>query len=224
MPNRTYDVITFGDPCVDLLMSGGDIVPRFGQVEQLVDHYTLEMGGSCCIFACQAAKLGLRVGMLGRVGDDDFGHLVLRRLEECGVDTRYVTVDPHLTTGLGIALCTENDRAVLTYLGSICALEPEDVRDEFLAEARHLHHGSFFLHTGLRPAVPQIFSRARALGLTTSLDPNWDPDERWNSTLLETMPLVDIFFPNEQEILRISRCASIEEAAEQTVGQGVSIV
>ena len=57
---KRYDIITFGDMCVDLIMSGGDIVPRFGQVEQLVEDYTLEMGGSTCIFACQAARLGLK--------------------------------------------------------------------------------------------------------------------------------------------------------------------
>ena len=94
-----------------------------------------------------------------------------------------MAVDPALKTGLGVALCRGDDRAILTYLGSIRALEPEDVTDEFLASARHLHHGSFFLHTGLRPAIPAIFRRARALGLSTSLDTNWDPDERWNSTL-----------------------------------------
>ena len=41
--DQPYDIITFGDMCVDLLVSGGDIVPRFGQEEQLVDDYTLEM-------------------------------------------------------------------------------------------------------------------------------------------------------------------------------------
>ena len=217
-------MVTFGDMCVDLIVSGDDMVPRFGQVEQLVGDYALEMGGSCCIFACQAARLGLRVGILGRVGDDDFGRLVLRRLHECGVDTRHVIVDPALKTGLGIALCQEDDRAILTYLGSISAIEPDDVDDEFLVSARHLHHGSFFLHSRLRPAMPAIFGRARALGLTTSLDTNWDPDERWNSTLHELLPLTDVFLPNEQEALHISGAASLADAVKWFQRQGVSIV
>ena len=61
MSDRIYDVITVSDTCVDLIVSG-DVVPRFGQAEQLVDDYVVEMGGSCAIFACQAARLGLRVG------------------------------------------------------------------------------------------------------------------------------------------------------------------
>lgn len=219
-----YDVITFGDMCVDLIVTGTDVVPRFGQAEKLVDDYVVEMGGSCCIFACQAAKLGLRVGILGRVGDDRFGRLILRRLDECGVDTGHVIVDPTLKTGLGITLCQGSDRAILTYLGSLCAVAPDDVTYEFLASARHLHHGSFFLHTRLRPHMPDIFRRARELGLTTSLDTNWDPDERWNSTLADVLPLTDVFMPNEQEALYISGCSNLEDAAARLCAQGMSIV
>jgi sugar/nucleoside kinase (ribokinase family) len=221
---RRYDVITFGDTCVDLIVTGDDVTPRFGQVEKLVDDYMVEMGGSCCIFACQAAKLGLRVGILGRVGDDDFGHLVIRRLDECGVDTGHMIVDPSLKTGLGIALCQGDDRAILTYMGSLCALGPDDVSDEFLASARHLHHGSFFLHTHLLGHMPDIFRRARTLGLTTSLDTNWDPDERWNSTLADLFPLTDIFMPNDQEALHISRCSNLEDAVAWLRARGVPLV
>ena len=221
---RRYDVITFGDLCVDLIMTGGDIVPRFGQVEQLVDDYSVEMGGSCSIFACQAAKLGLRVGIVGRVGDDSFGRLIVRTLDEAGVDTQHVIVDPDLRTGLGISLCDGDDRAMLTYMGSINALTPGDASDEFLRSARHLHHGSFFLHTGLAQAVPDIFRRARALGLSISLDTNWDPNERWNSTLSEALPLVDVCLPNDQEAMYISRRGSPFEAAFWIRAQGVPIV
>lgn len=210
--------------CVDLIVTGDDVTPQFGQVEKVVGNYTLEMGGSCCIFACQAAKLGLRVGILGRVGDDDFGRLILRRLKESGVDTQHVMVDPQLKTGLGIALCRENDRAILTYLGSICAVEPGDVTDEFLASARHLHHGSFFLHTRLQPQIPDIFRRARALGLSTSLDPNWDPAEQWNSTLLAALSLADVVMPNEQEALLISGCDNLGDAIAWFQRQGVAMV
>ena len=121
LSTRRYDVIVFGDTCVDLIVTGTDVVPRFGHVEKWVDDYMLEMGGSCCLFACQAAKLGLRVGLLGRVGDDGFGRLVLQRLQESGVDTKHVIVDPSLKTGLGIALCKPDDRAILTYEESLSA-------------------------------------------------------------------------------------------------------
>jgi sugar/nucleoside kinase (ribokinase family) len=221
---KAFDLITFGDMCVDLIVSGEDVVPQFGQVEKLVGDYTLEMGGSCCIFACQAARLGLRTAVLGRVGDDGFGQLILRRLDECGVDGRYILVDPGLKTGLGIALCKANDRAILTYMGSINAVRPEDVSDDLLASARHLHHGSYYLHTRLQPAIPRIFRRARRLGLTTSLDTNWDPEERWNGGLEKVFPFTNVFLPNEQEARYISRQESRESAAAYFQRRGIGLV
>jgi sugar/nucleoside kinase (ribokinase family) len=223
---KEYDIITFGDMCVDLIMTGEDVVPQFGQVEKLVGDYELEMGGSCNIFACQAAKLGLKVGILGRVGDDDFGRLILRRLNECGVDTQHVIVDSVIKTGIGVALCQGGDRAILTYLGSLSEVYPRDIREDFLSSARHLHHGSFFLHTNLRPAIPKVFQRACELGLTTSLDTNWDPDETWNSTLQEALLHTHVFLPNDQEALFISGVQDIEGALNifQEMGVGITVI
>jgi ribokinase len=204
MATPSFDIITIGDMCVDLIVELGQTEPRFGQVEQWIPGYFLELGGSANIFACQAAKLGLRVAVLGRVGDDAFGQLALQRLRESGVDTCYVTVDRGVKTGLGIALCRENgDRAILTYGGSLNAVYPADVTDGFLGSARHLHYCSYFLQTHLLPYAGALLRRGRELGLTVSLDTNWDPASQW-AGVREALELADLFFPNEQEALAIS--------------------
>ncbi len=220
---KKYDVLTFGDMCVDLIVTGEDVVPQFNQAEKLVEDYELEMGGSCNIFACQAAKLGLRVGVYGRVGDDHFGKLVIRRLTESGVDVQHVYVDPSLKTGLGIALCRGNDRAILTYLGSLNAIYPEDISDELLQSARHLHHGSFFLQSHLKPAIPDIFARAHSSGLSTSLDTNWDPAGEWDGRIQDAFALTDVFLPNEQEARFISRTSTVEDALQVFQKMGILI-
>ncbi|MHB0875406.1 MAG: carbohydrate kinase family protein [Anaerolineae bacterium] len=210
---RPYDVVTIGDTCVDLIVEMGDAVPQFGQVEQWVPDYFLEMGGSTCIFACQAAKLGLRTAILGRVGDDTYGELVLRRLQESGVDTSFVTVDRGLKTGLGVALCRRGgDRAILTYGGSLNAVYPADVSDDFLAGARHLHYGSYYLQTNLLPSAPDILARAKGLGLSVSLDTNWDPAETWNGGLQEAFGHVDVLLPNEQEARAMAGASTVDDA------------
>ena len=56
------DLLVVGDANADLVLRGGDIVPAFGQREQLVDHAALVLGGSGAIVAAGAARLGLRRG------------------------------------------------------------------------------------------------------------------------------------------------------------------
>jgi sugar/nucleoside kinase (ribokinase family) len=216
MNARDYDIITVGDMCVDLVVDLGRTEPQFGQAEQWVPGYTVEMGGSACIFACQAAKLGLRVAVLGRVGDDAFGQVAVRGLVESGVDTRHIKVEPGLKTGLGLALCrAAGDRAILTYAGSINAVYPADLTDDLLRRARHLHYCSYYLQTNLLSAVPAIFHRARSLGLTISLDTNWDPDGRWEGGLAEALALCDLFLPNDQEALAITTAAGLDDALDR---------
>ena len=213
MASRAYDVLTIGDMCVDLIVALGDALPQFGQVEQWVPDYLLEMGGSTCIFACQAAKLGLETAILGRVGDDAFGQVILQRLQSSGVDVRYVKTQPALKTGLGLALVRDDsDRAILTYAGSLNAVYPEDITDEWLGQGGHLHYGSYYLQTNLLPAAPDIMRRAKALGLTTSLDTNWDPDDCWRGNLPQVLSSTDVFLPNEQEAHAITRASGVEQA------------
>ena len=211
---RACDIIAFGDTCVDLILRDADIAPRFGQVEKVIAEYRLLMGGSCCIFAAGAAKLGLRVGLLGKLGDDAFGKLIRQTLENAGVDARHLQTDPQLQTGLTAHLTQADDRAMLTVPGTATALTPADVTDDFLASARHLHLGSLFLQTGLLPDWIKIARRAKALGLTVSLDTNWDPSEKWDFGLERALPLIDVLLPNEQEALQLTGAQTWEAAAD----------
>lgn len=198
MMGKRYDVITVLDTCVDLMMTG-DVVPRFGQAEQLVDGYLLEMGGSACIFTCQCAKLGLKTAGLGMVGKDVFGDLVLARLADAGVDISGVVTDAMVQTGLGLALCRkEGDRAILTVPGSLDSANPEALL-ALLPKARHLHVASYYLLAKMRPHWPGILREAKRLGLTTSLDTNWDPAEKWDG-IDDLAPYLDILFPNDNEL------------------------
>ena len=224
MTQSLFDIITVADACADMVVDLGDVLPQFGQVEQWVPDYMLEMGGSGCIFACQAAKLGLRVAILGRVGADPLGQLVRDRLAGAGVDTRYLWADPALKTGLTVHLGRAGgDRAMLTYGGALNAVYPADLDDAFLRSGRHLHLGAYYLQTNLLPAAPAVLRRAHALGLSVSLDTNWDPAERWEGGLDEALAHADLFFPNEREALAIAGAADLATAVE-TLGRRVPVL
>ncbi len=206
-----FDLLIPGEINPDLILSG-DVEPQFGQAEKLVESATLTIGSSSVITACGAARLGLRVAFIGVCGDDLFGHFMLDEMRKFGIDTSAVLVDPKRSTGLTVILNKGSDRAMLTYPGAITALRAEDISDDLLRQARHLHVASYFLQDALRPGLPRLFERARALGLTTSLDTNWDPTETWEG-VLDLLPLVNVFLPNEVEAKAITKTENVEEAA-----------
>lgn len=207
-----YDLLVTGDLNVDLNLIGGDVTPDFGQVEKLVDDATLNLGGSSTITACQAAKLGLRVAFAGVVGDDAFGRFVLDALRAAGVDAQHVKVHPTVRTGLTVHLVRGDDRAMLTYLGTLGILDTSYVTPDLLAQTRHLHSGSFYVLPKLRPGLPALYAAAHRLGATTSIDTNFDPSGAWAGGLADVLAHTDVFLPNEQELRHIA-CARDLDAA-----------
>ena len=207
-----FDVVVIGELNVDLLLYGEDIVPAFGQVEKLVDDAVLTVGSSSAIFAHQAARLGLRVAFSGKVGADPFGEFMTSRLERVGVDTSAVVVDGGLSTGLTVHLVQGTDRAMLTNMGTIPELRPEEVDEALLENTRHVHLGSYFLQKGMHDSLAGLFAHASTAGATTSLDPGWDPWEEWDAGLREALEETDVFMPNEGELLAIAGEPSTERA------------
>ncbi|MBS1965268.1 MAG: sugar kinase [Chloroflexi bacterium SZAS-1] len=219
---KPFDLLVVGEINPDLILRG-DVTPAFGQVEKLVDDATLTIGSSSVIFACGAARLGLRVAFAGVVGDDVFGQFMVSQMLARGIDTSAIVLEPSLHTGLSVILSRATDRAILTFAGSIAALRYEQIDLAMLDRARHLHLGAFFMLDALRPDVPRLFNEARQRGLTTSLDTNYDPTERWDGGLRQVLPLVDVFLPNEAELCAIGGSPD-PDAALAALAQQVPIV
>lgn len=214
------EVLVAGDANPDLILRG-DVVPRFGQVEQLLTGADLVLGGSAAITACGLAKLGLATTLLAAVGDDVFGTITRSQLADLGVVLESPRADE--PTGLSVHLATADDRAILTLPGTIPTLRPEDITDEHLSAARHLHVGSLYLQPALAAGLAGVFKRARAHGVSTSLDTNWDPTERWES-LGEILAYTDVFLPNAAELRAITGREGLDEAAATLVAGGTTVV
>jgi len=180
------------------------------------------LGGSAAITAAGCARLGLRTALLAAVGDDVFGGLVRAQLAERGVQLLPADAGTK-PTGLTVVLSEPDDRGMLTLPGTIPALRPADVTDELLGRARHVHVSSLYLQPALAAGLAGVFERARKKGLTTSLDTNWDPDERWES-ITEILAHTDVFLPNANELRAITGEPSPEAGAARLVGGGTTVV
>jgi sugar/nucleoside kinase (ribokinase family) len=211
--SKPFDLLVAGEINPDLILTG-DVVPEFGQVEKLVDGAALTIGSSSVIFACGAARLGLKVAFIGVCGDDVFGRFMLDEMGKREVDVSNVIVRLDGQTGLTLILNQNADRAILTHLGLIADLQASDIPDSLLRQTRHLHIASYFLQTKLQPDLPALFQRGHSLGLTTSLDTNYDPSEKWLG-FDKLLSATDVFLPNKTEALSITQSDDVESALRQ---------
>ena len=214
------DLLVLGDVNPDLVLSDAAMHVAFGQAETLVEDAELTIGGSGAIMACGAARLGLRTALTGLVGADQFGEFMLRAVSERGVEMSGVTVSDEVRTGLTVVLARPDDRAILTFPGAIAAMTAERVDADLLARARHVHVASFFLQTALVPGLATLLRSARAHGATTSVDPNWDPAQRWDGGLRELLGEVDVLLPNAAEACRLAGVSDAEAAAAKLAAAG----
>jgi sugar/nucleoside kinase (ribokinase family) len=205
------DIAIVGEINLDLILYG---LPEQMAMERelLATGFTVTLGSSSAILAHNLAALGSRVGFVTKVGKDSFGSIALARLRERGVDLARVVYGAE--SGVTLILPHGAQRHILTYPGTISELRFEDLDLDYLASARHFHMSSLFLQRKLLPHVPELFRRMKAAGLSTSLDTNDDPDDRWAGGIEEILPYVDILLPNDREAMKLSRATNLEAAIE----------
>jgi sugar/nucleoside kinase (ribokinase family) len=209
-----FDVTIAGELNLDLILYGlpADL-PR--ERELLADRMRLTLGSSSAIVAHNMACLGSRLGFQSRIGNDELGEIALKRLSESGVDTSLVRRAAGSNTGLTVILQHDRWRNILTYPGAIFEITIRDLKLDYLSDSRHFHLSSFYLQSGLRPDVAELFRQLKAAGLTTSLDTNDDPEGRWGDDLGDVLRHVDVFLPNEREACRIAQTDDFELAVDQ---------
>jgi len=199
-----FDISVVGELNLDLVLYG---LPGHFDLdrEYLASNLTLTLGSSSAIFAHNLALLGTRVGFHSAVGDDPLGKMCLERLTESGVDVSAVGTFPGKKTGLSVILPQPEKRFILTYPGVMADMRFEDLDLGLVCNAQHLHLSSYFLQKALRPRVPDLFRLAKQAGLSTSMDTNDDPDNRWERDVLDVLPWLDVLLPNEDEACRLAR-------------------
>jgi sugar/nucleoside kinase (ribokinase family) len=210
----TKRVLVAGEINVDLILQGYTDFPVPGK-EILVRDSQLVLGSASAIMAMGLARLGTPVAFVGKVGDDVWGRYCLDDMAGRGIDLSRVIRGGPLKTGITVAITSPADRALVTYLGAIAALTAEDVTDAVMKGFDHLHVSSYFMQEALRPGCRDVFARARRLSLTTSLDPGFDPSEKWGDDLRQTLLEADLFFPNEVELRGLGGHSDVAECLKR---------
>jgi 5-dehydro-2-deoxygluconokinase len=212
--SRTLDLITVGRSSVDLY---GEQVG--GRLEDM-GSFAKYVGGSPTNTAIGAARLGLRVGLLTRVGDDHFGRFIREELVRCGVDVSGVTTDPRRLTALAVLGIRDERRFPLLFYRENCAdmaLSEADVEPAFIGKAGAvLINGTHLSQPGVHAAGRKAAELARAAGGRVVFDIDYRPvlwgltgpdagENRYvtsaavTSRLQEIAPLCDLIVGTEEE-------------------------
>ena len=219
---KTFDVIVVGELNADLILGNIDSFPQIGK-EIIARQMKLTMGSASAIFATNIARLGMKVGFVGMLGRDSLGDLVMDTLLNRGVDTTGIFVSDKVKTGITVVLSYPDDYAMVTYMGAMERFGIDDIDFEYLFQGKHMHLASYYLQPKLKTDCVELFKKCKEAGMSTSLDPGWDPDEEWDTDIFNVLQYVDLFLPNEQEALYISGESDLNQALEK-LNQYASIV
>lgn len=209
-----FDVIAIGELNVDVILNNIDGEPEIGK-EKFAKEMILTLGSSTAIFAANIACLGSKTGFIGMIGQDTFGDLIESSLSNKGVDISMLIRSDKYSSGATICLNYHEDRANVTYQGAMDFMTFDDMDKTLFTKTKHIHLSSIFMQSGIKKDLPEVLKYSRENGLTTSLDPQWDPVEKWDFDYEKILPYVNVFLPNETELKLITQSHSLDEAVQK---------
>ncbi|MGF7006572.1 carbohydrate kinase family protein [Aminobacter sp. BE322] len=192
-------VLSIGRIYCDLIFTGLGALPGLGR-EVFAEDMKMAAGGGAFIAAAHLAHAGREVALVARLGTDALSAGIEPELRGANVDLRFLEKSPGAGPQVTVASVIGNDRAFLSRRAGSAL---PDTLDAALAwgAAGHLHIAEYAtLHE-----IPDLVSRAKAGGLTVSLDPSWDETLIYEAELLDRCAGVDIFLPNMEEAIAITQ-------------------
>jgi len=212
---RSYDITVAGHICLDVIPEMPDTgIREIGKLFQPgklihVRQAKISTGGPVSNTGIALKKLGLKVAFMARIGDDEFGRLILQLLEKQG-DVSGISIAPQDRSSYTIAIAPPGiDRIFLHHPGANDHFSGADLNPEIIARSKLFHFGypplmaNCYRNEG--EELAKIFQLAQSLGAITSLDmalpdPN-SPGGRapWKKILEKVLPKVDIFQPSIEE-------------------------
>ena len=212
---RQLDLITLGRSCIDLY---GEQVG--GRLEDMMS-FAKYIGGSPTNTAVGASRLGLRSGLLTRVGADHFGRFIREQLAREGVSTQGVLEDAERLTALVFLGIRDPETFPLIFYRDNCAdmaLEATDVDPDFIGSAGALLiNGTHLSRPNVFDATLRACEIARASGARVVFDIDYRP-VLWGLTgkdagenrfvahdavtarLQQVLPLCDLIVGTEEEV------------------------
>ena len=222
MSDNGMTAIALGVHVLDVLVRPVETIPE-GQGGELVDEIKITAAGSAGGAALTLAKLGARVRSAGAVGTDATGDMLLRLLEQAGIETSLVLRRDGVPTSATVLPIRPNgDRPALHVIGANGAYTADDAPLDAIAEAGFLHFGGPEFMGG--EAAAGVLRHARAAGAVTSADVLAPGDPGLLEWIGPALPELDYFMPNDDQVLGFTGASDLESGCRALVERGVGCV
>ena len=213
--SKSLDLICLGRASVDLYSQ------QIGARLEDVSSFAKYIGGSSTNIAACSARMGLKSGLITRVGDEHMGRFIREQLQREGVDTQCVVSDPARLTALVLLGIEDQDTFPLIFYRENCAdmaISPDDFDEEYIASAKALLiTGTHFSTKTVASASRHAIALAKKNGVKTALDIDYRPvlwglttrgdgetrfiaDDGVTAHLQEILPDFDLIVGTEEEI------------------------
>jgi sugar/nucleoside kinase (ribokinase family) len=190
-----------------------------------VESVEYHVGGNAANTSRALVKLGVAARLVGLVGRDPQGDLVLDELRRDGVDIHAVERTDLPTATTVVLVNQSGERQFLHRQGANrdAFASPLTFDSALIEGAAHYHLASLFLMPRLRVHAAAMLRAARSAGLRTSMDTNWDAEGRWIRDLEPCLPHLDLLFMNEDEARMVTGSSDPAKAASVVRAGGVRI-
>jgi ribokinase len=189
-----FDIVCIGHVLYDIRCYV-DNFPSPDKLAVIMGRLKSSIGGSAANSAVAASKLGLKCGIIGKVGFDEYGWSVVQNFRNYGINIDHLHVD--FSNPTGVSLITVDKEGTPEFVQMIGASEPicpEEIRPEYIGTSRHLHM------TGLNlEALVKSSEIAKDFGKTVSFDPGRKKSELGYKMLLPVLANIDILLVNQRE-------------------------
>ena len=186
-------------------------------------------GGAPANVAVALARLGAKVGFIGKVGVDDYGAFLIDLLAGEGVDTTHFVADPHGPTMLAIvAAISPTEQQFILYNGANALLSPEELSQTYITSAQVFIYGSVTLASDSRCAAWRAAQWARAAGKRVIFDVNlrpllWPDLDIARQRIEESIASATVVKLNETELEFLTGLSNPAQGSQQLVEQGVQL-
>lgn len=218
----TMTVAAVGVHVLDTHVLGIESIPA-GSEGQLVETIRMSPAGTAGGTAVVLSRLGAQVRSYGAVGTDPVGDTLLALLAREGVEVHgLVRKDSAQTSASVLPVRPNGDRPAWHCIGANGAFTLDDLPADVLDGVTHLHLGGPEFLGG--EAAGQLLGKARAAGVTTSVDVLAPGDADMLAWIADALPHTDFLLPNDEQVLGFTGASSLADGARALLERGVGCV